>query len=256
MVTDVDQRGLQIAMRDFGLKAESADVALVYYAGHGIQFDGENYLVPVDAQLMRERDLLYEALPLTAVLSEVAAAKKLGLVFLDACRDNPLAERLARNLGTQARRVAPGLARVDDVPTNTLVAFATGSNAVAFDGTTQHSPYTTALLTYLAEPDVELRLMLGKVRDAVLTVTDNRQEPRYDASLSGEPFYFSRRPPNQPPIVADVGPLELKDSVASYPWGSRRRAIRTTTCSPSRSPDCRREVRSGWRTARSPWATC
>ncbi|HMR31403.1 MAG TPA: SUMF1/EgtB/PvdO family nonheme iron enzyme [Geminicoccaceae bacterium] len=216
LLTDLDQRGLQIAMRDFGLKAESSDVALVYYAGHGIQFDGENYLVPTDARLLRERDLLYEALPLSAVLSEVAQSRKLGLVFLDACRDNPLAERLARN--TDGRhRVGAGLARVDDVPTDTLVAFATASSAVAFDGTGEHSPYTTALLSYLAEPDLELRLMLGKVRDTVLASTQGRQEPRYDGSLSGEPFYFVRRPPNQPPVVAEASVLEVMDNVESTP---------------------------------------
>ena len=216
LLTDLDQRGLQIAMRDFGLKAESSDVALVYYAGHGIQFDGENYLVPTDARLLRERDLLYEALPLSAVLSEVAQSRKLGLVFLDACRDNPLAERLARN--TDGRhRVGAGLARVDDVPTDTLVAFATASSAVAFDGTGEHSPYTTALLAYLGEPDLELRLMLGKVRDTVMAATEGRQEPRYDGSLSGEPFYFVRRPPNQPPVVADSSVLEVMDNVASAP---------------------------------------
>ena len=216
LLTDLDQRGLQIAMRDFGLKAESSDVALVYYAGHGIQYDGENYLVPTDARLLRERDLLYEALPLSAVLSEVAQSRKLGLVFLDACRDNPLAERLARN--TDGRhRVGAGLARVDDVPTDTLVAFATASNAVAFDGTDEHSPYTRALLSYIAEPDLELRLMLGKVRDTVMAATQGRQEPRYDGSLSGEPFYFVRRPPNQPPVVADQPALEVMDNVASAP---------------------------------------
>ncbi len=218
LLTDLDQRGLQIAMRDFGLKAESSDVALVYYAGHGIQFDGENYLVPVDARLLRERDLLYEALPLSAVLSEVAQSRKLGLVFLDACRDNPLAERLARNT-TGRQRVGSGLARVDDVPTDTLVAFATASNAVAFDGTEEHSPYTTALLNYLDQPDLELRLMLGKVRDTVMAATQGRQEPRYDGSLSGEPFYFVRRPPNQPPVVAEAAVLEVMDNAAPQPLG-------------------------------------
>lgn len=218
LLTDLDQRGLQIAMRDFGLKSESSDVALVYYAGHGIQFDGENYLVPVDARLQRERDLLYEALPLSAVLSEVALSRKLGLVFIDACRDNPLADRLARNLGGR-QRVGTGLARVDDVPTDTLVAFATASSAVAFDGTGEHSPYTDALLNYLDEPDLELRLMLGKVRDTVLAATESRQEPRYDGSLSGEPFYFVRRPPNQPPVIADATALEVLDNAGPTSLG-------------------------------------
>jgi uncharacterized caspase-like protein len=102
---DLNQLGLLEAFRSFGLKAESADVAVVFYAGHGIQVANENYLLPVDATLARERDLLYEALPLSVVMDEVAQAKRAGVVILDSCRDNPLAEQLRRALGPVRSRL-------------------------------------------------------------------------------------------------------------------------------------------------------
>jgi uncharacterized caspase-like protein len=191
--TDLDQPGMQQALRDFGLKAEEADVAVVYYAGHGVQVAGENYLLPVDATLERERDLLYEALPLNLVMGEVAQSQKLGLVILDACHDNPLAEHLRRILGPiRSRLVGDGLARIDNLPSGTMVAFATRPGEVAVDGTGPHSPYTTALLKHIEEPGLELNLLFRKVRDTVLEETAYRQEPRTYDALGDEPFYFSQ----------------------------------------------------------------
>lgn len=214
IVLDADQRALQSAMREFGSRATDADVALVYYSGHGIQVDGENFLVPIDAALSRERDLRYEALPLRLVLDEVAGARKIGLVFLDACRDNPLATRLARSLGTRSSRVGTGLSRVGDVPNRTIVGFATKSDTVAYDGDDAggpNSPYAAALLQHLPEPDVEVAQMLRKVRQSVRAATKGAQEPREDGALDAEPFYFNRRPPNQPPRVAEQGAVEIRD---------------------------------------------
>ena len=146
--TDLDQLGMQHALRDFGLKAEGADAAVVFYAGHGVQVAGENYLLPIDATLERERDLLYEALPLNLVMGEVGQAQRLGLVIIDACRDNPLAEQLRRVLGPiRSRLVGDGMARMDNLPSNTMIAFATRPGEVAVDGNGAHSPYTAALLT-------------------------------------------------------------------------------------------------------------
>ena len=174
--TDLDQLAMQHALRDFGLKAEGADMAVVYYAGHGVQVAGENYLLPVDATLERERDLLYEALPLNLVMGEVAQAQKLGLVIIDACRDNPLAEQLRRVLGPiRSRLVGDGLARMDNLPSDTMVAFATRPGEVAVDGNGSHSPYTAALLKHMEEPGLELNLLFRKVRDTVLE--DDRLPP-------------------------------------------------------------------------------
>ena len=141
----------------------------MFYAGHGIQVAGENYLLPVDATLERERDLLYEALPLNLVMGEVAQAQKLGLVILDACRDNPLAEQLRRALGPiRSRLVGDGLARMENLPSDTMIAFATRPGELAVDGAGEHSPYTAALLKHIEEPGVELNLLFRKVRDTVL----------------------------------------------------------------------------------------
>ena len=173
---DLDQLGLLDAFRSFGLKAESADVAVVFYAGHGIQVANENYLLPVDATLARERDLLYEALPLSVVMEEVAQAKRLGLVVLDACRDNPLAEQLRRVLGPiRSRLVGAGLARVENIPGDTMVAFSTEPGELAVDGEGEHSPYTAALLKHIEEPGVELTLLFR--RGAGLGARSHRLPP-------------------------------------------------------------------------------
>jgi formylglycine-generating enzyme required for sulfatase activity len=221
--TDLDQLGMQHAMRDFGLKAEAAEVALVFYAGHGVQVAGENYLLPIDAALERERDLLYEALPLNLVLGEIAQAQKLGLVIVDACRDNPLAEQLRRTLGPiRSRLVGDGLARMENLPSDTMIAFATRPGEVAVDGADVHSPYAAALLEHIEEPGVELNLLFRKVRDTVLINTAYRQEPRTYDALGAEPFYFIDPKPNQRPQLARVAALEVLDDAGSTPLGISR----------------------------------
>ena len=216
--TDLDQRGMQAALRDFGLKAETAEIALVYFAGHGIQVADNNYLLPVDAQLKRERDLIYEATPLDIVMAEVAQARQLGMVILDACRNNPLAENLRQSLGpVRSKLVGLGMARVEDVPPDTLVAFSTRFNQLAYDGWTDLSPFTQALVKHIEEPGLELDLFFRKVRDTVMELTADRQEPRTLDALGATPFYF--RPPksNQPPVIAKLDPLVVSDDAGSVP---------------------------------------
>ena len=118
-------------------------MAVVYYAGHGVQVDRENYLIPADAKLERERDLLYEAMPLDRLLGEVSQASQIGIVLLDSCRNNPFIERVARSMTIAGRAVAttPGLARVDNVPRNTMVVMAAKADQIAEDGrSTARSP--------------------------------------------------------------------------------------------------------------------
>jgi formylglycine-generating enzyme required for sulfatase activity len=221
--TDLDQLGMQHALRDFGLKAESAEVALVFYAGHGVQVAGENYLLPIDAALERERDLLYEALPLNLVMGEVAQAQKLGLVVVDACRDNPLAEQLRLTLGPiRSRLVGDGLARMENLPSDTMIAFATRPGEIAVDGAGANSPYAAALLEHIDEPGVELNLLFRKVRDTVLINTAYRQEPRTYDALGAEPFYFIEPKPNQRPQLPRVASLEVLDDAAATPLGIGR----------------------------------
>jgi formylglycine-generating enzyme required for sulfatase activity len=217
---DLDFRGMQAALRDFGLKAESAQVALVYYAGHGIQVSNENYLLPVDTQLRRERDLIYEALPLSVILGEVSQARNVGMVILDACRDNPLAENLRQSLGPiRSQLVGQGLGRVEDLPPDTLIAYSTRFNQLAVDGAGNVSPFTEALVKHIREPGLELNLMFRKVRDTVLESTAYRQEPRTLDALGATPFYFTDPRSNQAPEIANLEALQVTDDASPTPLG-------------------------------------
>ncbi|HET6195619.1 MAG TPA: caspase family protein, partial [Acetobacteraceae bacterium] len=212
-VYDADFRQLTHALREFGIKAQRADVAVIYYAGHGVQVARENYLLPADAQLERERDLVYEALSLDLFLGEIAQAQKLGMILLDACRNNPFVDRLSRSLTVASRGPASaGLARVDNVPRNTLVAMATKADQTAEDGSGGHSPFAEALLKNLQTQGLELSLFFRSVRDGVLQATNNTQEPFIFSSLGANPFYFNPRPPNRPPQLAAIPPLEVRDN--------------------------------------------
>jgi formylglycine-generating enzyme required for sulfatase activity len=212
-VYDPDFRQLSRSLREFGIKAQRADVAVIYYAGHGVQVGRENYLLPADAQLERERDLVYEALSLDLFLGEISQARKLGMILLDACRNNPFVERLSRSINVATRGPATaGLARVDSVPRNTLVAMATKADQTAEDGGGGHSPFAEALLKNLQTPGLELSLFFRSVRDSVLQATHNQQEPFIFSSLGADPFYFNPRPPNRPPQIGVIPPLEVRDN--------------------------------------------
>src|SRR5215469_1724794 len=217
-VYDADFRQLTHALREFGIKAQRADVAVIYYAGHGVQVARENYLLPADATLERERDLVYEALSLDLFLGEIAQAQKLGIILLDACRNNPFVDRLTRSVTVASRGPASaGLARVDNVPRNTLVAMATKADQTADDGAGGHSPFAEALLKNLQTPGLELSLFFRSVRDNVLQATNNTQEPFIFSSLGANPFYFNPRPPNRPPQLSAIPPLEVRDTAGPTP---------------------------------------
>ena len=217
---DPDFRALNVGVREFGIRAAGAEVALVYYAGHGVQVDRENYLIPADAKLERERDLLYEAMPLDRLLGEVSQASRIGIVLLDSCRNNPFIDRVARSMTVAGRAVSttPGLARVDNVPRNTMVVMAAKADQIAEDGS-EHSPFAAALLAHFQIPGLELSLFFRSVRDTVLRATNNRQEPYVFSSLGAEPFYFYPRPPNRPPEIAAITPLEVSEIAAPTPLG-------------------------------------
>jgi formylglycine-generating enzyme required for sulfatase activity len=206
---DPDFRSLAKALREFGIRAQTADAAVVFFAGHGMQVDGENFLVPADARLERQRDLVYEAMPLSLMLGEAAQAKHIAVVILDACRNNPFVARLNQTAATRGMGISQGLARVDTPPQDTLVAMATKADAVAEDGEGEHSPYTAALLEELSKQGVELGMFFREVRDAVLKATSGRQEPYTYGSLGADAFFFHPVPPNHPPQVAVLPPLEL-----------------------------------------------
>ncbi|MBV8397913.1 MAG: caspase family protein, partial [Acetobacteraceae bacterium] len=217
---DPDFRALNSGIRSFGILAANADVAVVYYAGHGMQMNRVNWLIPADANLERERDLFYEAMPLERLMDEVSQASHIGIVLLDSCRNDPFVERVARSMTVAGRAVAtaPGLARVDNVPRNTMVVMAAKADQIAEDGQ-DHSPFAAALLAYFQIPGLELSLFFRSVRDTVLKATGNRQEPYVFSSLGAEPFYFFPRPPNRPPVIGSIPSLELTEIAGPTPLG-------------------------------------
>ncbi len=174
------------AIRKFEDASQDADIAVVYYAGHGIEVGGVNFLVPTDAKLASDRDAEDEAISLNRVVESVDFAKRLRLIILDACRDNPLVasmKRLRRN--TAMRGIASGLGKVEPTSTDTLIAYAAKAGSTAEDGDGAHSPFTTALLDNLTIPGLDVRLAFGRVRDEVLKITNRRQEPFVYGSLGG-----------------------------------------------------------------------
>lgn len=171
-------------LRDFADATRDADIAVVYYAGHGIEVEGSNYLIPVDAKLERDTDVYDEALSLDRVLVAVEPAKQLRLVILDACRDNPFGRTMKRTLAS--RGIGRGLAQVEPTSTNTLIAYSAKAGFTAQDGDGANSPFTLALSKHLTTPGLDVRRAFGFVRDDVLKSTGNKQEPFVYGSLGGE----------------------------------------------------------------------
>ena len=170
-------------LREFGNKVRDAEVAVIYYAGHGIELEGTNYLIPVDAKLEMDTDVLDETFPLERFIVAADPAKQLRLVILDACRDNPFSKTMKRTIG--ARSVTRGLAKVEPTNPNTLVAFAAKAGSTASDGEGKNSPFATALVKHMTKPGLDLRKAFGFVRDDVLKATNNKQEPFVYGSLGG-----------------------------------------------------------------------
>jgi len=190
---DLNAGAMRRAIRDFADVAEDADVAVVYYAGHGVEIDGSNYLIPIDAVLERDIDAFDEAIPVERLLTVIEPARKLRLVILDACRDNPFVKSMQRTIGT--RGVGRGLARIEPASPNTLVAFAAKAGSTAVDGNGHNSPFTGAMVKYLVRPGLDVRRAFGFTRDEVLKVTNYRQEPFIYGSLGGDDFALVPAPP-------------------------------------------------------------
>jgi uncharacterized caspase-like protein len=150
-------------LRDFADATRDADIAVVYYAGHGIEVEGSNYLIPVDAKLERDTDVYDEALSLDRVLVAVEPAKQLRLVILDACRDNPFGKTMKRTVAS--RGIGRGLAQVEPTSPNTLIAYSAKAGFTAQDGDGANSPFTVALSRHLTTPGLDVRRAFGFVRD-------------------------------------------------------------------------------------------
>ncbi|MGY3495013.1 putative caspase-like protein [Bradyrhizobium sp. USDA 4502] len=182
---DLSATNLRKALREFSDRTRGADVAVVYFGGHGIELDGTNYLVPVDAALETDGDALDETVSLDRVLFAVEPAKQLRLIILDACRVNPFVDRMRRSTAV-SRTTSRGLARVEPTTANTLIAFAAKAGSTASDGNSKNSPFVKALIEYLPRPGLDIRRALGFVRDDVLKSTGNKQEPYVYGSLGGD----------------------------------------------------------------------
>ena len=193
--TDLDRQAMADTMKLFAAKAENADTVLYFYAGHGIQVDGQNYLIPVDADLATEMDVKLSTLDIDLMLQQTPVTARVKLVLLDACRNNPFKAAIERSMGkTRSAAIGSGLAEMK--PTfGTLIAYATGPGEVALDGETQNSPFTTALLKYLPEPGLEIGQAMTRVRKAVYEDTDNHQLPWENKNLTSDYYMVAAAAP-------------------------------------------------------------
>jgi hypothetical protein len=182
------------ALSDFTFKAETADQAIIYYAGHGVSVQGTTFLIPVDAQVQAAKDIVTAAVTMDEMLAAVDGARRVGILILDSCRDNPFPDlidlrdpEVIKGLTTgKGGLAAPSPER------GTLVAFAAREGAVALDGTGDNSPFNIALRDNIVQDGLEISLMFRQVREDVLAATNNAQEPATYDSLPSEPFFLAR----------------------------------------------------------------
>jgi tetratricopeptide (TPR) repeat protein len=188
LVSDLGRARLVEALGAFAREARQADWAVVYFAGHGIEIGGINYLLPIDARLETDRDVQFEAISLDQVLTAVEGARKLRIVMLDACRNNPFIARMRATTATRA--VSRGLAPMEPA-SGTLVVYAAKHGQTALDGGTENSPFAAALAKNLRTPGIEINKLFRIVRDDVMEATGGLQEPFTYGSLPGrEDYYF------------------------------------------------------------------
>jgi peptidoglycan hydrolase-like protein with peptidoglycan-binding domain len=215
LVEDVGNLDFKRAMRRFEDAAIDSDIAVVYFAGHGIEIEGTNYLIPVNAKLASDRDAEDEAITLSRLVRSAEPAKRLRLIILDACRDNPFGVKMKRRKRVATRAIAAGLAKVEPTSGNTLIAYASKAGSTAEDGAGQHSPFTAALLKNLVVPGLDVRLAFGRVRDEVLKRTHHRQEPFVYGSLGGSTLALVPPPlvPKPPSLAEARGDYELVERI-------------------------------------------
>ncbi|MQQ10122.1 peptidase C14, caspase catalytic subunit p20 [Epibacterium sp. SM1979] len=218
LAVDASSAEINQLLDDFAFRSEVADLALVYFAGHGIEVQGENFLIPVDAQVQSNKDVQRQSVSLKQLLAAVDRARKMRIVILDSCRDNPLGDAIdpvqaltTEVASTQTTRGGGGLAPADP-DRGTLVAFAAKDGQVALDGSGKNSPFALALMDKMVEPGLEISLMFRQVRDSVLRQTGNLQEPHTYGSLTGIPFYLAGAAEGQPEL----------SSKASEAWAAIR----------------------------------
>src|SRR6516165_3818968 len=191
------------SIRKFEDAATDADIAVIYYAGHGLEIHGTNYLIPVDAKLASDRDADDEAITLDRLVESVDSAKRLRLIILDACRDNPFTRTMKAQRTASVRGIYSGLGAVEPTGKDELIAYAAKAGSTAEDGGGDHSPFATALIDNLFVPGLDIRLAFGRVRDEVLKKTGYTQEPFVYGSLGGGNIALVPAP-SQPVAATDL----------------------------------------------------
>ncbi len=212
MKLDLAQAELRRTLGQFSRDAAGADIALIYFAGHGIEVDGTNYIIPTDAKLSHVDDVEFEAIELSKLMSSLNRAGTLKLVILDACRNNPFKHNMSGTGSTRA--IGRGLARVNPAGSDTLVAYAAREGTVASDGEGENSPYADALIKHIATPGIDVRLLFGRIRDDVLKSTGRRQEPFTYGSLGGKSIYLK---PPLPGAATATASLSEANTTAAAP---------------------------------------
>lgn len=220
LLKNADRRKIDEAVEAFNKQLRQGDIGIFYYAGHGVQVEGENYVIPIDAKLAREADVGYDAIPLGKIINAIEDTDaKVKIVILDACRDNPFYRRWRSSGRSLASR---GLAGINSSGRGTLIAFSTAPGQIAADslaGKGRNSPYTAHLLKYLKSP-LEIGQMFRRVREDVLQATNNQQTPWESGSLVGDVFL------NPQPIAASSpSPPKLTPRPAPQPSPSSEIAL-------------------------------
>ncbi|MDP3257254.1 caspase family protein, partial [Bosea sp. (in: a-proteobacteria)] len=215
---DLDKRGMDQAVTRFARLAQDADAAMFYYAGHGLQFNGENYLVPVEARVEDEIGVQYETTRLNDVVTALNFSRGVKIMVLDACRNNPFVTHLAKRQGTRSFAVGTGLAPVARAQ-GMVIAYATQANDVAADGSDRNSPFTAALVREIDQPGVEVATLFRRVQKSVYDATNGRQTPELSLSLLGD-FYLNRSETDSDVwgrIRTSEDPAVYHDFVRRYP---------------------------------------
>jgi uncharacterized caspase-like protein len=185
---DLDKAGMNEKIAKFAEVLSGADVGVFFYAGHGLQVGGKNYLIPVDAKLMTANSIDFEIVPFALVQRVMERETKTNIIFLDACRDNPLAQNLTRAMGTRGTEIPRGLAPVES-GIGTLISFSTQPGTVALDGRGRNSPFAAALIKRIGDEEPVADVLVG-VRNDVITATHQQQVPWEHSALRAR-FYFS-----------------------------------------------------------------
>lgn len=215
---DLDKRGMDAALTRFARLAQDADAAMFYFAGHGFQFNGENYLVPVEAKVEDEVGVQYETTRLNDVVTALNYARGVKIMVLDACRNNPFVGLLAKRQATRGFSVGSGLAPVQRAQ-GMVIAYATQANDVAADGTGRNSPFTAALVREIDQPGLEVATLFRRVQKSVYDTTAGRQTPELSLSLLGD-FYLNREETDADVwrrIRASDEPAALQAFIQRYP---------------------------------------